>query len=186
MKYVLTACVLFSACAANQERVDLGLDMQQQEASNWCWAAAAQSVAAWRGDERTQSQVVSESFGRECTPQTCNATYAPHRFLRADGLRLVGYSYNMSTPKFWRLQLDRGVPLIVFLTNAQPVGADGGVVTQVSSHYMVIGGHDEAGRFFVLDPARGDTQTLPFEALLDYGAVHMHVVPGNTAYVLTD
>lgn len=187
---VLSLVLLCTAsCVADTavpDSVDLGVDMQRQEASQWCWAAAAQSLANWSGMNVSQSEVVSATFGRECTPATCNGANNPIAFLtEVAGLHVAGFAYSMSTPDFWRRELAAGVPIIAYMTNEQTIGADGGTVGLTANHFVVIDGYSPAG-FIVLDPADPVPQAFTWNELQDYGPLHMHVKPASAGYVVAD
>ncbi|WP_307856591.1 papain-like cysteine protease family protein [Catenulispora pinistramenti] len=55
-----------SASTANQ----LNISMQQQQASNWCWAASGDTVAAFYGHDYSQNQFCDMAFGNN-TNESC-------------------------------------------------------------------------------------------------------------------
>ncbi|MEU6233902.1 papain-like cysteine protease family protein [Kitasatospora sp. NPDC047058] len=42
----------------------LGITMQQQQQTNWCWAASGNTIAAWYGYSYSQNQFCNAAFGR--------------------------------------------------------------------------------------------------------------------------
>ncbi|MFF3916227.1 papain-like cysteine protease family protein [Streptomyces sp. NPDC001852] len=42
----------------------LGITMQAQQNSNWCWAASGNTIASWFGRDYTQNQFCDAAFGR--------------------------------------------------------------------------------------------------------------------------
>ncbi|WP_433548189.1 papain-like cysteine protease family protein [Streptomyces sp. CA-294286] len=42
----------------------LGITMQAQEKTNWCWAAGGNTIAAWFGKKYSQNQFCNAAFGR--------------------------------------------------------------------------------------------------------------------------
>jgi hypothetical protein len=53
---------------------DTGVVLHSQEQWHWCWAAQSQSLLSWYGVERSQCEIVSIAFNRDCCskPDTCN------------------------------------------------------------------------------------------------------------------
>lgn len=141
---------------------DLGLEMQPQEAAQWCWAAVAQSIASWHGVEATQSEIVSMSFGRECTPEACNSAYSPAKYLHSIGLGLVVPADMWLGPEETiRQQLLAGRTALLVLSNGQ------------FAHFVLISGYTPDG-FIVLDPLWAaawlpERQVLSWLELQDYG-----------------
>lgn len=59
------ACLLTpTAAPAVAAAVQLGITMQAQQQSNWCWAAAGNTVAAFYGRSYSQNQFCNMAFGR--------------------------------------------------------------------------------------------------------------------------
>ncbi|MCX4747038.1 C39 family peptidase [Kitasatospora sp. NBC_01287] len=48
----------------------LNISMQQQQNSNWCWAASGDTIASWFGYDYSQNQFCDAAFGRS-TSSTC-------------------------------------------------------------------------------------------------------------------
>ncbi len=53
-----------SQAAATGGWKKLNLTMQQQQNSNWCWAASGDTIASWFGYSYTQNQFCNAAFGR--------------------------------------------------------------------------------------------------------------------------
>lgn len=128
-----------------EESVDLGIHMEYQEASNWCWAAAGQAIVNFYGADVTQSEVVSYTFGRECTPETCNGQHNPTRIFAEYNLQKVGYDYasiGATQEDFMKNRLEHGVPILLLFKHR----------VVASNHFMVIGGYTPEG-FMVYNSA---------------------------------
>lgn len=130
------------------ESVDLGIEMQKQEASNWCWAATAQSITNWYGEDVTQSQIASYTFGRTCTPATCDGQNNPNKYLRSLGLGIVRFADSSMDSDQARSLIEAGKPLTVVFKHTKSGG----------NHITVVGGYDLDG-FYVYDSAKGGEPT---------------------------
>jgi hypothetical protein len=51
----------------------LDITMQAQQKSNWCWAAAGNTIAAWYGRSYSQNQFCNAAFGRSQSSQCPNS-----------------------------------------------------------------------------------------------------------------
>lgn len=58
-----------SAATANQ----LGITMQAQQASNWCWAASGDTIASFYGYNYSQNQFCDMAFGNSLTASCPNS-----------------------------------------------------------------------------------------------------------------
>ncbi len=66
-----TAASAHSASGTGRQAADaapasqqLGITMQEQQNSNWCWAASGNTIASWFGRNYTQNQFCNAAFGR--------------------------------------------------------------------------------------------------------------------------
>lgn len=71
-------CALALAAAAVPGTADaaalrLGISMQAQEMSNWCWAASGNTVAAFMGRNYTQNQFCNLAFNRSINSSCPNS-----------------------------------------------------------------------------------------------------------------
>lgn len=159
MKLSVYIALMFSvACSVDvPESVDLGLDIQKQEAGNWCWAAIAQSIGASRGEQVTQSEVVSITFDHPCTPATCNAPNNMKKYLAhiGMGMRALPDDAIPNNDQLREIMSDGGIPVIRYRS---PSGF---------THFVELGGYNSV-EFQLLDPAFGST--TPVNALSDYRA----------------
>lgn len=57
-------CSLTGATAASAATESLGITMQAQEKTNWCWAASANTILDFLGHDYTQNEVCNAAFGR--------------------------------------------------------------------------------------------------------------------------
>ena len=118
--------------------------IEQQLATNWCWAASVQDVVAQAGHYESQPQVAARLTG---WPQNRPA-YIPEvvALVQSYGLRAwqVGYP---GTPQQLYNTLSTGWKIIAFVkpTNG-PVG-----------HYIVLEGIDSNGNIIAGNPATGLT-----------------------------
>lgn len=161
MKRFLWVLSLIVGCAYQEppwtaEEVDLGIKMQQQEASQWCWAALAQAVAYWHGELFTQTEIVTLSFGRACSPESCNGAYRPNKLFALIGVKELGLApAGITLDDLWRSQLEKRRPIKVILTNGS------------SNHMVLIGGYNLDG-FYLYDPSdlgKGEKQIVTIEDL---------------------
>lgn len=51
-----------TGAAAGAQRLDI--TMQEQEQTNWCWAATGNTIAGWYGRDYSQNQFCNAAFGR--------------------------------------------------------------------------------------------------------------------------
>jgi len=135
--------------------VDLGLEIQKQEAGNWCWAAVAQAIGSWHGENVTQSEVVAFTFNHPCTPETCNAPNNMKPYLASIGLGLRALPDD-AIPNDAQLHeiISGGQPVIVRYRS--PSGF---------AHFVLIGGYTPAG-YVLYDSAFGESKTIA--TLTDY------------------
>lgn len=66
----------------------LNITMQAQEKTNWCWAAAGNTIATWFGKQYSQNQFCNAAFGRNQST-TCPNNQATLGNVQ-DGLRWAG------------------------------------------------------------------------------------------------
>ncbi|MFE9425318.1 papain-like cysteine protease family protein [Kitasatospora sp. NPDC006697] len=64
-----------SAAASGSWRT-LNISMQQQQNSNWCWAASGDTIASWFGYSYTQNQFCNAAFGRSINSSCPNSEAA--------------------------------------------------------------------------------------------------------------
>jgi len=150
------------------EEVDLGITMEPQLASKWCWAAVAQAIARWHGEQFTQSEIVTISFGRHCSPETCNGAYNPGKIFALIGVKETGYAQfeDWTEEEFWKHEIEREHPMKVVFTNGS------------SNHMVVIGGYNADG-FYLYDPSTiggGKRQVLTYEELQHYAGLRISSV----------
>jgi len=158
---ILVWCVvLFGGCGAEthlgypEEGYDTGVTVQAQEAPNWCWAATTQAFEGWLGVSRTQTEIVSERFGRECTPQTCDA---PHQFRLVSGKgRFLTGTKNRVLARHYKILLSHDIPIVLEKLY------DGG-----GAHFLVLAGYDAEGKFIVRDPAFGREYHQTYEEMIN-------------------
>lgn len=164
-------CFCLVSCAADPETVDLELTMERQQAGNWCWAAVAQSFAVWwRNKPMTQSEVVTYTFGRECTPQTCDGQNSINKMIDHVGLHPVMERNDPFPDEDYIKHRIASINPGVILYNNPNVG----------NHLVVIGGYDPTG-FWLYNPARKTTMpvdaydVVPYEKLNTYLGPSAHV-----------
>ncbi|MDH6116617.1 papain-like cysteine protease family protein [Kitasatospora sp. GAS204B] len=62
--------------AADGSSKTLNIGMQQQQNSNWCWAASGDTIAAWYGYNYSQNQFCDAAFGRSIDSSCPNSQAA--------------------------------------------------------------------------------------------------------------
>jgi hypothetical protein len=150
------------AARAQGRSHDIGLHMERQLHSNWCWAAVATSVAKFYAPASrwTQCLVVSRELGRKtCCRKGANGSCNVAGHLQKS-LKVVGHAehppYIKRSVSFGRAQreIDAGRPLGV---RTQWAGS-------VIGHFVaVVGYHKEFDMLTVADPYYG-RQNVDYEA----------------------
>ena len=96
------------------EGVKLDIQLKTQEHSYWCWAAITQSLLAWQGVERSQCEIVSKAFKRDCCTAESKCNNAFH-LTQLEDAGLVQQVYDYQTYKDeLKTQLSWNRPVVLY------------------------------------------------------------------------
>ena len=137
--------------AASEQLRELGLEMQSQQQSEWCWAAVSTSVALFYDAAApwTQCSVANTGLGQTTCCKDGGSSACNQPYYLSNGLEIVGHS----GPNFGQRpaldaiaeQIDAGRPIGLCIDWT----AGGG-------HFVVVDGYDlETGQIDVKDPLFG-------------------------------
>jgi hypothetical protein len=114
----------------------LGITMQQQQNTNWCWAASGNTIATWFGYDYSQNQFCNAAFGRSAN-STCPNSQATLGDVQ-NGLSRIGINPGSYVTGYLRYATVQG-----------EVNADRPVETRIQwssggGHMHVLYGYDTA------------------------------------------
>ncbi|MFD0276530.1 papain-like cysteine protease family protein [Kitasatospora sp. NPDC127111] len=115
----------------------LNITMQQQQQSNWCWAASGNTIAAWYGYSYSQNQFCNAAFGRS-TNSSCPNSQATLGDVQ-NGLSWIGINPGSYVTGYLR-----------YSTVQTEVNADRPIETRIQwssggGHMHVVYGYDTGG-----------------------------------------
>jgi hypothetical protein len=120
---------------------ELDVAIQTQEQTQWCWAATSQAILEWQDIHKSQCEIASETFNRDCCTDkmSCNGAYRIVSY-NAIGLNLDVYEGPISADDIKEaLTFDRYV--VIYLA------------AKKGAHFVSITGYDKDGKFTVQNSA---------------------------------